>query len=41
MKLLLDQNLSRRILKLLLPYYPESNQVALLKMDKAKGFGIY
>ncbi len=32
MKLLLDQNLSRRIVKQVAPYYPKSSQVALLKM---------
>ncbi len=35
MKLLLDQNLSRRMLKQLLPYYPDSSQAALLNMDKS------
>ena len=33
MKLLLDQNLSYRIIKSLLPVYPESTQVKLLKME--------
>ncbi len=41
MKLLLDQNLSRRILKQLAPHYPESNQVALLKMDKSEDIDIW
>lgn len=41
MKLLLDQNLSRRILKDLLPLYPGSSQVALLKMDKSDDFEIW
>jgi len=40
-KLLLDQNLSRRILKQLLLYYPNSNQVALLKMDKSDDIKIW
>jgi predicted nuclease of predicted toxin-antitoxin system len=33
MKLLLDENLSRRIIPLILDAYPESTQVALLGMD--------
>ncbi len=41
MKLLLDQNLSRRILKQLQPHYPDSSQVALLKMDKSDDMTIW
>lgn len=41
MKLLLDQNLSRRILQQLQPYYPDSSQVALLKMDKSDDIEIW
>lgn len=41
MKLLLDQNLSRRILKQLQPHYPDSSQVALLKMDKSDDIEIW
>ena len=33
MKLLLDQNLSHRIIKSLVDVYPDSTQVSLLKMD--------
>lgn len=33
MKLLLDENLSRRTLPFLLAHYPESNQVALLGLE--------
>jgi len=35
MKLLLDQNLSHRIVKSLIDVYPESTQVSILQMDKA------
>lgn len=35
MKLLLDQNLSHRIVKLLDEFYPDSNQVSLLDMGEA------
>lgn len=33
MKLLLDENLSRRIIPAIMGAYPESTQVALLGMD--------
>lgn len=35
MKLLLDQNLSHRMVKSLNEFYPESNQVSLLDMGEA------
>ena len=35
MKLLLDENLSRRIVAVILDAYPESSQIALLNMDSA------
>jgi predicted nuclease of predicted toxin-antitoxin system len=35
MKLLLDENLSRRLVPLLLTAYPDSSQVALLKLETA------
>lgn len=35
MKLLLDENLSRRIIPVIEPVYPESSQIALLGMDSA------
>lgn len=35
MKLLLDENLSRRIIPVILDAYPESSQIALLNMDSA------
>ena len=35
MKLLLDQNLSYRIIKSLLPAYPQSTQVKLLEMGQS------
>lgn len=35
MKLLLDQNLSHRLVKKLSDYYPESSQVALLGMGES------
>jgi len=35
MKLLLDQNLSHRIVKSLIDVYPDSTQVSVLKMDTA------
>jgi predicted nuclease of predicted toxin-antitoxin system len=40
-KLLLDQNLSRRMLNKLLPHYPDSSQVAFLEMDKAEDSEIW
>lgn len=33
MKLLLDENLSRRLVPLLLTTYPETSQIALLKLE--------
>ena len=33
MKLLLDENLSRRLLPFLLPHFPESSQIALLGLE--------
>jgi len=41
MKLLLDQNLSRRMLQQLNAHYPDSSQVALLKMDKSEDIKIW
>ena len=41
MKLLLDQNLSHRLVKSLLDKYPESNQVALLNMGNATDQAIW
>ena len=41
MKLLLDQNLSRRILHQLQAHYPDSSQVALLQMDKSEDIQIW
>ena len=35
MKLLLDENLSRRIVAAIEPTYPESTQIALLSMESA------
>ena len=35
MKLLLDENLSRRIIPTILEAYPESTQIALLEMESA------
>lgn len=35
MKLLLDENLSRRIIPHILDVYPDSSQIALLDMDSA------
>lgn len=35
MKLLLDENLSRRLVPMLLSAYPNSSQVALLKLETA------
>ncbi len=35
MKLLLDENLSRRVIPAILDAYPESSQIALLGMDAA------
>lgn len=41
MKLLLDQNLSHRLVKSLVKTYPESNQVALLEMGGADDQAIW
>lgn len=41
MKLLLDQNLSRRLLPGLIDQFPESNQVALLGFEKASDVDIW
>jgi predicted nuclease of predicted toxin-antitoxin system len=41
MKLLLDQNLSRRLIPLLEVYFPGSSQVALLGFDKASDNAIW
>ena len=41
MKLLLDQNLSRRMLPELIADYPDSSQVALLDMDKSVDIEIW
>ncbi len=39
MKLLLDQNLSRRLVPVLDTYFPDTTQVALIELDKV--FDIY
>lgn len=41
MKLLLDQNLSRRLLPRLASLFPESSQVALLGLDRANDAEIW
>lgn len=41
MKLLLDQNLSRRLLPHLEPLFPQSSQVALLGLAEADDTGIW
>lgn len=41
MKLLLDQNLSHRIVKPLLDAYPDSSQVSVLNMDTALDIEIW
>ena len=41
MKLLLDQNLSHRMVKLLTEFYPESSQVSLLRMGEADDKAIW
>ena len=41
MKLLLDQNLSRRIIKSLIDVYPDSTQVSLLSMGDATDKAIW
>lgn len=41
MKLLLDQNLSRRLLPRLAELFPQSNQVALLGLDRANDAEIW
>jgi len=40
-KLLLDQNISRRILKALEPHYPGSTQVALIDLEEADDVAIF
>ena len=40
MKLLLDQNLSRRLVPFLQHDYPGSNQVLLLEMESATDFSV-
>ena len=41
MKLLLDENLSRRLVPFLLETYPESSQVALLGMQQASDLEVW
>ena len=41
MKLLLDENLSRRIVWLIAPHYPGSSQVALLGLERASDTAIW
>jgi predicted nuclease of predicted toxin-antitoxin system len=41
MKLLLDQNLSRRIVPLLQSAYPETTQIALLGMEGVNDYAIW
>lgn len=41
MKLLLDQNLSRRLLPALAPYFPGSSQAALLGLDQASDIEVW
>ena len=41
MKLLLDENLSRRLVPFLLETYPESSQVALLGMQQASDIEVW
>ena len=41
MKLLLDQNLSRRLIPGLLPHFPESTQVAVAGLEKATDHEIW
>ena len=41
MKLLLDENLSRRLVLFLLETYPESSQVALLGMQQASDLEVW
>ena len=41
MKLLLDENLSRRIVPLLEPYFPGSTQVALVGLERASDLDIW
>ena len=41
MKLLLDENLSRRVLPFLLETYPESNQIALLGMQQSSDLDVW
>lgn len=41
MKLLLDENLSRRMVSLIAPHYPGSSQVALLGLERASDTAIW
>lgn len=41
MKLLLDENLSRRVVPFLLEAYPDSSQIALLAMESANDLTIW
>lgn len=41
MKLLLDENLSRRIIPLIESHYPGSSQIALLKLERASDCNIW
>ncbi|QSA97157.1 DUF5615 family PIN-like protein [Methylococcus sp. EFPC2] len=41
MKLLLDENLSRRLLPFLLAEYPDSTQIALLEMEKSSDHEVW
>lgn len=41
MKLLLDQNISHRLVKQLIEVYPDSNQVGLLNMGAAEDIAIW
>ena len=41
MKLLLDENLSRRIVSLIASHYPGSSQVALLGLERASDTAIW
>lgn len=41
MKLLLDQNISHRLLKQLVEFYPDSNQVSLLNIGDADDIAIW
>ena len=41
MKLLLDENLSRRVIPAIVDAYPESSQIALLGMESVADGGIW